>query len=183
MKVYLAMFDTLYAKNGKLLLEELDSVGAECCYTTVEIFSSLEVALDYLETEGMKCNGKYSVESYRGYPHRITDFYWYDKYDVALDGTYEVTCAWIEEREIIESVDYFFDDDLNMYRRCCGNCKHWNCYYDDEMDFEYCDCIAEDCPYNVGYNANNSPCKYFIACDEPFYNQINEPLYNANSQI
>lgn len=139
MKVYVIIVDEMLQKNN--VIDET-SINRD----VVDVCSSLDVALDYLSSNGYKC-GKapsYDVCSF----HRVSDYYWF-VYDHMGDGTEIVDCAWIEEREVAESIDYIWNDKDECLSKCCGNCKDFvyctrNDKFNDEADVICNDFVLSD---------------------------------------
>lgn len=158
MKAYVIIDQEALLKNDGTIDE--DSWTKEIS----SIYSTLEAAIDCLETNGYKLDIGYSREDKRpGYSQQVSDCYWYD-YN---DGI--VSCSWVEERSVEEKVDFFFDDD-DMFGKCCGNCEYFT--YFDIDDLPYCYCDEDDCPGSN--NEYKDSCEYFEANDFP---QIEYDLY------
>lgn len=125
MKVYVIIVDEMLRKSKVIDETSIDR-------DIVEVCSSLDVALDYLSSNGYK-RGKapsYDVCSF----HRVSDYYWF-VYDRIGDGTEIVDCAWVEERNVTESIDYIWDDKDECLAKCCGNCDNFiNCADSEELD-------------------------------------------------
>lgn len=125
MKVYVIIVDEMLRKNGVIDETSVDRDVLEVC-------SSLDVALDCLNSNGYK-HGKapsYNTCSF----HRVSDYYWF-AYDRMGDGTDIVCCAWVEERDVAESIDYIWNDKDECLAKCCGNCESFiNCADSGELD-------------------------------------------------
>lgn len=118
MKVYVVIVDEMICENG--VVDE-SSINRD----VMQVCSSLNVAVDFLKSNRFEQGDmpNYDMCSF----HRISDCYWLT-YDNMIDGTEVVECAWVEERELIDSVSYVYNDNDMCLAKCCGNCK----------DFAYC---------------------------------------------
>lgn len=121
MKVYVIIVDEMLRKNG--VIDET-SINRD----VLEICSSLDVAFDYLSSNGYERGEapSYDIGDICSF-HRVSYYYWF-VYDMMCDDIEIVDCAWIEEREVTESIDYIWNDKDECLAKCCGNCK----------DFVYC---------------------------------------------
>lgn len=153
MKVYVII-------DQEALLNDDETIDENSWETSISsIYSTLEVAIDCLKTNGYRLDIGYSREDKNpGYSQQVSDCYWYDY----TDGT--VSCSWVEERIVEEKVDFFFDEnEYFMYGKCCGNCEYLTYFNID--DLPYCYCNKGDCPGSN--NEYEDSCRYFKVNDFP----------------
>ena len=125
MKVYVLIVDEMLRRNGVIDETSIDRDVLEIC-------SSLDVALDCLNSTGYKHSEAPSYDACSF--HRVSDYYQL-VYANMSNGTEVVDYAWVEERDVAESIDYIWNDKYECLSKCCGNCDNFiNCVGREELD-------------------------------------------------
>lgn len=120
MNVYVVIVDEMLRRDGVIDESTIDR-------DVLEILSSKEAAIEYLEANLYEVGDE--PDYYPCCLNRVSGYYWYT-HGNKIGKSEIISCAWVEERYVLDSVDYVCNDRGIPMAKCCENCERF--YSEDD---------------------------------------------------